>query len=138
MREHLSAHQEQISAPVLKKGDVLFWNSRTIHGSAKTLDERYSRKSLTAHYLPSEMTFGNMFKSKPWVEYKQWEGQQYFANQPEYSMKADIASRVKQAIYDNPACCSWPGASRSDRLPATIEYRQTIARPHTAEQGGTG
>src|SRR4029079_13400581 len=38
--------------PWLSKGDVLFWNSRTIHGSLHP-DEHCatSRASLTAHYL---------------------------------------------------------------------------------------
>jgi phytanoyl-CoA hydroxylase len=103
MREHLDAHQDTIHAPALKKGDVLFWNSRTVHGSLETTDERYSRKSLTAHYLPSDLTFGNLFTEKPWVQYKEWDGQRYFANQPEYSLKADLVTRAKVAVYDNPA-----------------------------------
>jgi phytanoyl-CoA hydroxylase len=39
-------------APALKKGDVLFWNSKTIHGSLETRQPQYSRCSLTAHYIP--------------------------------------------------------------------------------------
>jgi phytanoyl-CoA hydroxylase len=39
-------------APALKKGDVLFWNARTIHGSLATKQPEYSRSSLTAHYIP--------------------------------------------------------------------------------------
>jgi phytanoyl-CoA hydroxylase len=42
----------QVYAPALKKGDVIFWNSGTIHGSLKTLDENLSRKSITAHFVP--------------------------------------------------------------------------------------
>lgn len=42
----------QVYAPALKKGDVIFWNSGTIHGSLKTLDENFSRKSFTAHFVP--------------------------------------------------------------------------------------
>lgn len=39
-------------APVLKQGDLLMWNSMVIHGSLPTTDERYSRRSFTAHYVP--------------------------------------------------------------------------------------
>jgi phytanoyl-CoA hydroxylase len=39
-------------APALRKGDVLFWNSKTIHGSLQTKQPEYSRSSLTAHYIP--------------------------------------------------------------------------------------
>jgi phytanoyl-CoA hydroxylase len=39
-------------APALQKGDVLFWNSKTIHGSLETRQPEYSRSSLTAHYIP--------------------------------------------------------------------------------------
>jgi len=39
-------------APALRRGDVLFWNSRTIHGSLATTDPSASRFSLTAHYVP--------------------------------------------------------------------------------------
>jgi phytanoyl-CoA hydroxylase len=40
-------------APILRKGDVLFWNSGTIHGSLKTQDESFSRKSFTCHFVPN-------------------------------------------------------------------------------------
>jgi phytanoyl-CoA hydroxylase len=41
-------------APFLAKGDVLFWNSLTIHGSLRGTRPGTSRASLTAHYLPRE------------------------------------------------------------------------------------
>jgi phytanoyl-CoA hydroxylase len=44
-------------APALDAGDVLFWNSKTIHGSLETSDGRYGRRSLTAHYLPTADRF---------------------------------------------------------------------------------
>lgn len=40
-------------APTLKKGDILFWNSMTIHGSLKTTAPEHSRLSITAHFIPS-------------------------------------------------------------------------------------
>lgn len=39
-------------APVLKQGDMLVWNSMTIHGSLPTTNPHFSRRSFTAHYVP--------------------------------------------------------------------------------------
>ncbi len=39
-------------APVLRQGDLLMWKSMVIHGSLPTTDERWSRRSFTAHYVP--------------------------------------------------------------------------------------
>jgi phytanoyl-CoA hydroxylase len=102
MRDYVDARRSNLHAPVLKKGDVLFWKSRTVHGSLETVDGQHSRKSLTAHYLPSHLMFGNLFAEKPWVRYTAWRGHKYFANQPEYSIAADLVSRAKQAVYDSP------------------------------------
>ena len=49
IRRYVDEHPELLHAPGLKKGDVLFWNSRTIHGSLLTIDVSFSRKSLTGH-----------------------------------------------------------------------------------------
>ena len=46
-----------IAAPALQKGDVLFWNSRTIHGSLETKQPEFSRSSLTAHFIPDSSRF---------------------------------------------------------------------------------
>jgi phytanoyl-CoA hydroxylase len=102
MRTYMDANPGNVKAPALKKGDVLFWNSRTIHGSLPTRDIRYSRKSLTAHFMPAEMTFGNLFTAKPWIEYEQHGEHRYFANQPEHSLKAEWVCKVKVALYDSP------------------------------------
>lgn len=102
MKEYADTHADQVFTPELKKGDVVFWNSGTIHGSFPTRDLRFSRKSMIGHYLPSGLTFGNLFTTKPWVKYETYEGHQYFANQPEHSLKAEVISKVKVAIYDCP------------------------------------
>lgn len=47
----------QIRAPVLKKGDVLFWNSLTIHGSLDSQDPQHSRSSITCHAIPRSHLF---------------------------------------------------------------------------------
>ena len=43
-------------APALKKGDVLFWHGKTIHGSLPTTQPEFSRSSFTAHYMPVSRT----------------------------------------------------------------------------------
>lgn len=50
--EGLSCH-----APALAKGDVLFWNSKTIHGSLETKTPEASRRSFTGHYIPESSRF---------------------------------------------------------------------------------
>ena len=42
----------QIRAPALEKGDVLFWNAFTIHGSLDSQDPVHSRSSITCHAIP--------------------------------------------------------------------------------------
>lgn len=44
-------------APPLKAGDVLFWNSKTIHGSLQTTDSTKTRNSITGHYIPNSQQF---------------------------------------------------------------------------------
>lgn len=102
VKRYFDENRTKVSAPALKKGDVLFWNSRTVHGAFPTSNPARSRRSLTAHFMPSHMTFGNLFTSKPWVTYENYQEHQYFANQPEHSFKADVVSRLKVALYDSP------------------------------------
>jgi phytanoyl-CoA hydroxylase len=102
MRDYVTANQDQLYAPALKKGDVLFWNSHTIHGALPTVNPKYSRKSLTAHYLPGEYAFGNLFVQKDFIKYKEFNGIQYYRNQPEYSFINELKFRVKTAVYDSP------------------------------------
>jgi len=44
-------------APALNKGDLLFWNAWTIHGSLPTTTPDLSRRSLTAHFIPASERF---------------------------------------------------------------------------------
>jgi phytanoyl-CoA hydroxylase len=46
-----------IRAPILNKGDVLFWNSWTIHGSLNSTDSKNSRSSITCHAIPNNKMF---------------------------------------------------------------------------------
>jgi phytanoyl-CoA hydroxylase len=49
----IRAHGLKCRAPALGKGDILFWNSMTVHGSLDTTTPAASRRSLTAHYVPA-------------------------------------------------------------------------------------
>lgn len=46
-----------IEAPVMKQGDVLFWNSLTVHGSLDSTDSNHSRSSITCHAIPNKQKF---------------------------------------------------------------------------------
>jgi phytanoyl-CoA hydroxylase len=46
-----------VNAPALRRGDMLFWNSKTIHGSLPTTQPQYSRSSFTGHYIPESHRF---------------------------------------------------------------------------------
>ena len=74
MNEYVKSNQDEIDAPALKKGDVLFWNSRLIHGALPIKDTRFSRKSLTAHFIPLEYKHGNLFITKDYIEYEPYKG----------------------------------------------------------------
>lgn len=50
-------HQLECRAPALRKGDVLFWSARTIHGSLETTQPWASRNSITAHFIPASAGF---------------------------------------------------------------------------------
>lgn len=97
---------EKVRAPALKKGDVLFWNSWTVHGSGPTGDERYSRKSLTAHYLPSHLQFGSRHVQTPFaIEYFDFKGtkvRKVPAEHSVYSLKNHAYTEVMQYLWYHP------------------------------------
>ncbi len=102
IRDYIDSHREQISVPALRAGDVLFWNSRTVHGSLATQDESYSRKSLTAHYLPGGFEFGNLFATKANIPYKDHLGIRYYRNQPDFSRWNRVKFAIKTRAYNYP------------------------------------
>jgi phytanoyl-CoA hydroxylase len=57
VRKILAESNLEFRAPFLAKGDVLLWNSKTIHGSLRTTHPQFSRSSLTAHYIPASHRF---------------------------------------------------------------------------------
>jgi phytanoyl-CoA hydroxylase len=99
---YFEANQEDIKAPDLKKGDVLFWNSKTVHGALPTSDNCFSRKSLTAHYIPSEYKFGNLFTIKDYIAYQTYKGVNFYRNQPDYSFGNVVKSKIKNFAYNSP------------------------------------
>ncbi|MCT0198188.1 phytanoyl-CoA dioxygenase family protein [Synechococcus sp. CS-1325] len=56
--ETIKTHRLSIAAPCLKAGDMLIWNSRTIHGSLQTSPgNTSSRSSITFHAIPASHNF---------------------------------------------------------------------------------
>lgn len=53
----IKANYPRCRAPALSRGDVVFWNSKTIHGSLETTEPAASRNSLTAHFIPESERF---------------------------------------------------------------------------------
>lgn len=51
----IRAHHLVCRAPALRKGDLFFWSTRTIHGSLETRSSR-SRSSFTSHFVPASTT----------------------------------------------------------------------------------
>lgn len=47
----VAAHGLTRRAPALRRGDVLLWSTKTIHGSLETTEPQHSRSSITAHLL---------------------------------------------------------------------------------------
>jgi len=47
----------KIKAPYMATGDVLFWNSLTIHGSIDSQNENFSRSSITMHVIPQNRKY---------------------------------------------------------------------------------
>lgn len=50
--DYIRTHGLQCRSPALRQGDVLFWSSKTLHGSLDTTQPQFSRSSFTAHYIP--------------------------------------------------------------------------------------
>ena len=90
--DYVEQHRSSRFAPALRRGDVLLWNLRTVHGSLPRRDERYSRKSLTAHYIPSHLGFDR--------RYKEYGGMRFYRNQPEYSLFNHLVHAVKAGVFN--------------------------------------
>ena len=102
IKGYVDTHQDEIQAPALKRGDVLFLNSKTIHGSLPTIDPQFSRKSVTAHYIPSTYEFGNLFKQKA-ITYKTCNDVRYYSAHPEYSALNQLKFKLNCFLRSSPA-----------------------------------
>lgn len=63
------------TAPALRRGDVLFWHAKTIHGSLETRQPQFSRSSLTAHFLPNShqlLQFQGRIKKTRMQDFQGW------------------------------------------------------------------
>lgn len=49
----MAKHRLEMRSPALKKGDVLLWASRTIHGAFSPKSHAFTRNSYTAHFISS-------------------------------------------------------------------------------------
>ncbi|MDO8527719.1 MAG: phytanoyl-CoA dioxygenase family protein [Deltaproteobacteria bacterium] len=97
-KNFLAENGEKIFIPKLKKGDVFIWSSDIVHGSTKTMDESFSRLSLTAHYIPEEFQFGNARGEVKSVSYGEFEGWKFKTSTPEYSLLGQTARHVRNTL----------------------------------------
>ena len=79
IEEYANRNRNSLVAPELRKGDALIWHGRTIHGALPVQDERFSRKSLTAHFIDSERVGRNRFRDFTSVEIRRFNDLRYLA-----------------------------------------------------------
>jgi phytanoyl-CoA hydroxylase len=101
IKAYTERHKHELHSPELKKGDALFWNSCTVHGAFPNRDPAFSRKSLTAHYVPSHLPFGNVYGVKP-VDYQTYNGMKFHVSHPDDSHYNRWRNAVKLAAWDHP------------------------------------
>lgn len=79
VQNYVERNRNRIVAPEMRKGDALIFHGRTIHGSMPIQDERFSRKSLTAHFIDSERMGKNRFREFSSVEIRTFNDLRYVA-----------------------------------------------------------
>ena len=52
IQRRIRQHDLKKHSLLVRKGDIVIWNSLAIHGAFGCQDEEYSRKSITSHYYP--------------------------------------------------------------------------------------
>jgi phytanoyl-CoA hydroxylase len=52
IEEILETYKLERRAPLMRKGDVICWTAKTIHGSLAARDSSASRSSITGHFIP--------------------------------------------------------------------------------------
>lgn len=53
--------REYFVTPPMRRGDVLMWNSRIIHGGTEPQNRARSRMNVAGHYIPTAMKAGTVF-----------------------------------------------------------------------------
>ena len=96
-------NKDLIVTPVMKKGDVIIWNSGLIHGASATINSKYSRKSLTAHMMPDNCQFGNDRGLIVNLDYEYYNGRKYRRLRQTYKRKLKITYGVRNYLSNN-----WP------------------------------
>ena len=84
-----------IRAPALDKGDVLIWNSRTIHGSLNSQSEEFARSSITCHAIPASHEFLQMQTRRMNVPTMEVNGVDVFAPKDQKRFKNRAVLRVE-------------------------------------------
>ena len=54
----------EVRAPFLRKGEILIWNSLTIHGSLQDINPENSRASITMHFTRTDKKFRQTYDKK--------------------------------------------------------------------------
>jgi len=62
VEEMIETYKLERHAPVMQKGDVIFWTAKTIHGSLAARDSSARRSSLTGHFIPASTSLLHMQK----------------------------------------------------------------------------
>ena len=96
MKQIVIQDHKKISAPYLNKGDIIIWNSNTIHGSAGVLNRNYSRFSLTAHYIKNDDFY---FKGFNKCKIKKEKYKNFFYSKNKDNKKLTIKTFMKISLY---------------------------------------
>ncbi|MBL4624881.1 MAG: phytanoyl-CoA dioxygenase family protein [Flavobacteriales bacterium] len=103
VEKYVEENQNQIVIPEMKKGDVIIWNSGVIHGATSTINQKYSRKSLTAHMMPAKYQFGNDRGLVVNVNYADYKGRKYRRLLQTYQIKLKFAYSITNYLSNH-----WP------------------------------
>ena len=96
MKQIVIQDHKKISAPYLNKGDIIIWNSNTIHGSAGVLNRNYSRFSLTAHYIKNDDFY---FKGLNKCIIRKEKYKNFFYSKNKDNKKLTIKTFMKISLY---------------------------------------
>jgi phytanoyl-CoA hydroxylase len=83
----------QIIAPCLGKGDVIFWGSKTIHGSLEGISSTHSRSSITCHAISLSKNLLQLQAIKKRVESE-------FVNGCHISRPKDLDKAINRIIFN--------------------------------------